>query len=273
MAVNRATRSDLLRTPPGAAVAIQNRVWHIDQKPLHRAFLATARSRPRGDTLGSRPRCVKLAVHHVQQLGAADDSADHGFRFAEGERINRFRKPLDRAHANLAERMVFHMQNRETYMKGPVARDARGRPGLTGTDIRADFNLSHHAGWVALAWTAEGKVGVDLARAGEASERAGRYVCSPQEWEYCVRLSGVRRQRFLSLVWAVKEAYAKAVGTGVHRGLKDLGFVPAHLERGEAVAESPGLVNWQFNLGEVQPGLFIAVASDSPYRLQPVNLL
>lgn len=158
-------------------------------------------------------------------------------------------------------------------MNGPLARDARGRPGLIETGAHADFNLSHHAGWVALAWTAEGKVGVDLARTGEASERAGRYVCSPREWAYCAQLTEVRRQRFLSRVWAVKEAYAKAVGIGVHRGLQNVGFEPTRIERGEAVAESPRLAHWQFHLNEVQPGLFVAVASDRPYRLLPVTLL
>lgn len=96
-----------------------------------------------------------------------------------------------------------------------------GKPSLApeGNPERLEFNLSH-SGDLALLAVARGRaVGVDIARRDEGADHVGiaeRYF-SPVEKATLLALGGTA-EAFYS-TWTRKEAYVKATGLGLSRGL------------------------------------------------------
>jgi 4'-phosphopantetheinyl transferase len=108
------------------------------------------------------------------------------------------------------------------------ATEAAGKPralfpaGRTGSPGPPCFSLSHTRGLAAAAVTAVGRLGVDverIRRKTDALALAERFF-APEEWEELAALpdSGRRREHFTRL-WTFKEAYLKALGTGLGKGL------------------------------------------------------
>ncbi len=99
----------------------------------------------------------------------------------------------------------------------PLVRDALGCPRLK--DAPFHTSLSHAAGWVAVAVTGSGPVGVDIepaARSSVMAEIAGR-VCHPDEAEELSTLIEPLYGRALLELWVRKEALLKAAGVGMAR--------------------------------------------------------
>jgi 4'-phosphopantetheinyl transferase len=97
----------------------------------------------------------------------------------------------------------------------PLYRDERGCPRLAG-DI-AYTSLSHADGWVAVAISLAGPVGVDIearARAGVMPEIAA-CVCAPSEVAALDVLGAGGRAADLLALWVRKEALLKAAGVGL----------------------------------------------------------
>lgn len=160
----------------------------------------------------------------------------------ERERLSRFRFEPDRAaylvaHALLRAALSLHapVEPRRWRFRS----SGRGKPYVHEplVDLHLAFSLSHAPGRVAVAVTATGPVGVDVERAdraGALEEIRNRYL-SPFEAETLRSASpGVRRERLLAY-WTLKEAYAKARGTGLDEHLLDVSF---HLDEGPAIRAS-----------------------------------
>lgn len=94
-----------------------------------------------------------------------------------------------------------------------VRRNAEGRP---VADSPVDVSLSHGGGWIAVAAHRHGRVGVDVEAVREVGPALARRCLSPAELSWLDHAADApdRRERFLRL-WTAKEAYLKAIGTGL----------------------------------------------------------
>ncbi len=106
---------------------------------------------------------------------------------------------------------------------------ARGKPTLSHPSVHPEprFNLSH-SGDVAVVALADSEVGVDVEAQREVPnlEPLARRFFSDAEREFLTSVSGTAREtRFLGM-WTAKEAYLKAVGSGVAMPLKQLEIDP-----------------------------------------------
>jgi 4'-phosphopantetheinyl transferase len=138
-----------------------------------------------------------------------------------------------------------------------------GKPFLVDQgDDRAWFSLSHTAGMVACAVSADGDVGVDVEcvdRHVEMSDIAARFF-APAEAAHLGQLdAAARRDRFFDL-WTLKEALVKALGTGMAQSLAALAFTIG--TGGHIRLDAPHLETtaWQFGLFAPGPRHRLAVA-------------
>ena len=137
-------------------------------------------------------------------------------------------------------------------------RSEHGRPSVSA-EMRGDaralhFSLAHTAGLVVMAVARVPEIGVDVERAGGRAPLAvARRYFSADEIDELESLPEAEQPRRFQRLWTLKEAYLKAIGTGVSGGLSSMAF---HIE-GNAVrferAGEPGASRWvfrEFNLGE-----------------------
>lgn len=229
------------------------------------------------DKISEPIHTVWLAVHRVDEILTADNERSDwdGLPQVERDRIERFRQPKDRrqrlAATLLARRALAQATGRpESDLRWQ--RTALGRPYLIHPEYPGDFNLSHHDEWVAVAWTNEGLVGVDLATIGEVREAVAKYAFSASEWEYLQTLnSGPKKARASTILWALKEAYGKALGFGMDRRRSRVSFVPATLAGERLVLAAPE-AGWEFSVVQHDARTVLAVAHDRKYTLQRVHL-
>lgn len=101
-------------------------------------------------------------------------------------------------------------------------RDADGKPALAGgPEVRLHFSRSTSADRCLIALSSEGPVGVDLERvvAFPDFERIAASRFHPGETSAIMQLTGEPRLRAFYECWTRKEAYLKASGLGLARGL------------------------------------------------------
>jgi 4'-phosphopantetheinyl transferase len=138
-----------------------------------------------------------------------------------------------------------------------VWRNSAGRP---VTDPPVDISLSHGGGWIAVAASRAGRVGVDVEAVRDVSPALARRCLSPAEVGWMESAPGARdrQERFLRL-WTAKEAYLKAIGTGL--GVDPRSFTldcssPAPRLRG---AEGR---RWLFRSGAPADGVCVTVCEE-----------
>lgn len=106
------------------------------------------------------------------------------------------------------------------------ARNANGKPALTGAATALDFNLSHSGDWQACAVTAGTPVGVDIefCQPKRATMKLARRFFR-QEEVAALQDCGAAQQcdRFYDF-WTLKEAAVKARGEALAPGLQARGF-------------------------------------------------
>ncbi len=140
----------------------------------------------------------------------------------ERERADRFRFPKHRGHFIAGRGFLREILARYT---GAAPRDLRfeygphGKPSLAGAGAAAGirFNMSHSGGLALYAVTWGGEVGVDVERFRpevECEKIAHRFF-SPAEVEALFALPAEARRTAFFLCWSRKEAYIKALGTGL----------------------------------------------------------
>ncbi len=162
----------------------------------------------------------------------------------ERERAQRLRRPQDRNRF-----VVAHGAMREILAQAlgcaPEAlvfqRGRHGKPRLAGPGDgarRLDFNLSHSRDLALLAvgWGMVLGVDVEYWRDPIDVESIARRVFSERERRSLAALPTAFRQEAFFLGWTRKEAYVKALGRGIHRGLGD--FDVSILPRRPAVLQA-----------------------------------
>ena len=130
-----------------------------------------------------------------------------------------------------------------------------GKPYLPDSDLR--FNLSHSVDLALYAFARGRDVGVDLERETrkvKALDIAERFF-SASEKEFLRSLPEDGLQAAFLRIWTRKEAYVKAVGTGITEGLSTFSVAP---DKYPAfclpVPESPKWALWDISVGEGYAG-------------------
>lgn len=141
---------------------------------------------------------------------------------------NRFRKPDDRtryivAHAGL--RSILSSAYGIDATQQQFGRGPYGKPALVplSGEPAIRFNLSHSGAFVLVAASTDAEVGVDI----EWKSRAVDLdildaFCSASELDSLAKQSEQQRSEALYRLWTMKEALAKAHGTGLLRSLKEI---------------------------------------------------
>ncbi|CAN5897226.1 N/A [soil metagenome] len=145
---------------------------------------------------------------------------------AEQQRAERFRHAADRRRSVVA-RGVLRMLLAEALNCVPseleFAETEHGKPVLHGGRWRApEFNVSHSGDWVLIALSGAGPVGVDVEEIRTVRELeaiATRYF-APAEALAIRSAPASRRLAAFFTCWTRKEAFVKALGTGMQTPLE-----------------------------------------------------
>ncbi len=100
-----------------------------------------------------------------------------------------------------------------------IVPDDRGKPRLDDPKVTdLDFNLSHSGERVLFAITGGIPVGVDLEAISRETNlpECARTICSAEELPRFRALPAAELPRALLRLWTAKEAFLKAIGTGLH---------------------------------------------------------
>jgi 4'-phosphopantetheinyl transferase len=100
-----------------------------------------------------------------------------------------------------------------------------GKPVLTTSSVKLDFNLSHSGEFFALAFSEKGQVGVDIEkiRAPQHLAQIAKKFFSAKEVLLIENEQNLQRQsEIFSKFWSGKEALIKAVGGGVFKNVHEV---------------------------------------------------
>lgn len=86
------------------------------------------------------------------------------------------------------------------------------------------FNISHSNGTVAVAVN-ETEIGIDIEKIRDFDERIIDRVCTENEKQFILsaETAETKNERFF-IIWTLKEAYFKCIGTGITADLKSVAF-------------------------------------------------
>lgn len=210
------------------------------------------------------PRREQLAAH------LSTDEQTRAARFHTPELARRYRV----AHGALREILGAYLDE----IPGAVAfsLDPQGKPRLNTPALA--FNLTH-AGPLALVALAAGRaLGVDVeqVRALDDARLVAERFFAPEEVQAWNRLTGSEPMRAFFACWTRKEAYLKALGSGLARPLDS--FVvnvdpvePARLLHDAVDASAPA--RWRLATLDLGPAAIGAVAVEAPLdRLKTFTL-
>jgi len=139
----------------------------------------------------------------------------------ERDRAQRYVSEMDRARSVVARAALRTLLGR--YLQTPPESiefyyGSHGKPHLRATgDRHLHFNVSHSGGLALLAFCETQEVGVDVERVRDMADAEGmaRRFFTPEEAEQWAGLPPELRRRAFFDGWTRKEAYVKALGSGV----------------------------------------------------------
>ncbi|MEU3756645.1 4'-phosphopantetheinyl transferase superfamily protein [Streptomyces olivoreticuli] len=198
-----------------------------------------------------------------------------GLPAADAVRYGRLAGALAR-HRFLVSRLLLRRAAEALLGIGPEGYDLARRPGgaphLRG-HARTGLNLSHTGGLVVLGVSERGRIGVDVERLGRPVDPAALAdrICAAPELRELAGLPQERHAAVLLRLWTLKEAYTKALGTGLRLPARAAAFAlgarTAVLvgRSGRPVPQEP----WRFTT-DVLPGGYVvstATRDDRPAGL------
>ena len=107
-----------------------------------------------------------------------------------------------------------------------ITADSQGKPLINRPTTPWQFNLSHSHGLIALALTYDTAVGVDVECHHRNADilQLARHCFHPYEIQQLEALPTDEQQQHFFKLWTLKEAYVKAIGTGLSHTLDSFGF-------------------------------------------------
>ncbi|MFF9770253.1 4'-phosphopantetheinyl transferase family protein [Streptomyces sp. NPDC014636] len=154
-----------------------------------------------------------------------------------------------------------------------LARTALGRP--YASDLpELDFSLSHTGSLLAVAVLRGGRVGVDAERPGRPMSVLEHRMCTPYERAGLDArgLRGAARDAELLRLWTLKEAYTKALGTGLRHPPRTFGLDSADPAGRPVLRDAAGipLTGRLTTATHVLDGVLVSVVAARPSR-EPVE--
>jgi len=203
----------------------------------------------------------------TERLSAGEMAEARGLLSSdERARYDRFHFPRDArdyaaAHAMVRSALSFHEGLPPSSWIFDA--DGQGKPVVASGQPSVEFNLAHTRGLAACALSRAAIVGIDVEScesAVDVDRMATRYFSGPEIAALRRESGSEQRARFTEL-WTLKEAFLKAVGTGLTSPLGDFGFEwqgASRIQFNAPSATAPG--DWQFALFAPSPHHRMAVA-------------
>lgn len=110
-----------------------------------------------------------------------------------------------------------------------MAQDSAGpawKPEFLGKEGLPWFNVSHTDGWV-LCVIDDRPVGGDIQKIPVYREKTVKRYTSQEEWHLLNQQSMKERENSAALLWSMKEAYVKYLGTGLTKEISTIDFSKA----------------------------------------------
>ncbi len=196
----------------------------------------------------------------------------------EGARADRFRFARDRRRFVVARAALRRLlgaalgqaPGRVVLLAGP-----EGKPELAGHPVH--FNLSHSGDLAAIALCRDAELGVDIEQIRPLDDLDGLIAttCSPREAAALAALAPFRRREAFFRVWTRKEAYLKALGTGLAVPLDSVSVTVApgrspRLEEGAerpvCLMDLPGLVGYSGAVSLLGERIRLTVSDAAAWR-------
>ena len=154
-----------------------------------------------------------------------------------------------------------------------LATEAKGKPILEAAALPITFNLSHCDTMAVLAVSLHAEVGVDIesiTRKRNTHSIANRYF-HPHEIAELAQLKPADYQRDFFRLWTLKEAFFKAIGTGISTGLDKarFSFNGDNIHVALAVDIKSDANDWQFYQTFLSTDYCVALARQAK---TPVNI-
>lgn len=158
----------------------------------------------------------------------------------------------------------------------PIAIDSLGKPYLDAVinGRHIEFNISHSGDVVLCAVTRTGPVGIDIETTKHMSDLQGfsRRFLAPEEFFALSRKCFTERNSFFFKLWTLKEAYLKAIGSGLNVSLDSFSFDcdsldSKHITLLYGASSELCWHFWQFFYGENAYPVALAVSADKPIKI------
>lgn len=197
----------------------------------------------------------------------------------ERSRATRFRFERDRfayvaAHALKRSLLAKHSSSAPQELR--FTSGSHGKPELVAeqNDRGLRFSISHCAGMVAVAMLVGADIGIDV----ESSRRewsldVAESFLSAEELAAMLELSDPARARALASTWTLKEAFVKAIGTGLSHPLDRLTMRPEPLSIGFAPLDAGEDRDWSFRHYQPDREHLIALAVRRPAAKVDANAI
>jgi len=192
----------------------------------------------------------------------------------ERQRAARFRFPVDRqrfmvARATLRQLLAEYLEIAPSDISFRYS--ANGKPELAGElDSAIRFNVAHSQSTAAFAFTLGPRVGIDveLVRDDVDADAIARRFFSESEQDSLARLSGAQKYLGFFNCWTRKEAYLKAVGSGLFSlPLRDFDVTLAPGEPAKLLATRPNAAlasHWSMSALTLRTDYAAAVVAEGP---------
>lgn len=206
----------------------------------------------------------------------------------ERERASRFIMPRDRRRFIARRARLRRLLGERLGVQAASVRltsTAHGKPGLADPLDKSGitFNVSHSGDLSVYAFASRTDIGVDVEaiRVIEDADRIAGIAFSRVEYESYERLSAHDKPAGFLNCWTRKEAFVKAIGSGLSYPLDtfDVSLVPGEPARLLRVGRTHGSSGWRIHSFCPEPGFVAAIAARatclpaSPQHRFPLSLV